>query len=203
MDVLVLCAAAGLIVGTLGSIAIDGTKMGADAALDANRSVAAVRAEVERIVAEARGIDQADDARLGSARGDELPVELASPLSRLARLERALAELAEVEGAAQARAARAAEQMAAAAGQGRKPLGRPPSDPHQALARAEANLAAVKARMSAKAARRAGHRARPATQGRKPKGPEPGAAWPWPGPSGGWLRPGRRLERRARPRPAR
>jgi transposase len=174
VDVLVLCAAAGLT--TLGSIAIDGTKMGADAALDANRSAEAVRAEVARIVAEARGIDAADDARLGAARGDELPAELASPLSRLARLERALTELAELEGPAQAEAqARAARQaaQAVAAAQGRKPMGRRPKDPQAALAWAEANLVVVTSRAQAKAARRAARAAAAAGQGRKPMGRRP------------------------------
>ena len=54
VDVLVLCAAAGLT--GLGVIAIDGTKMGADAALDANRGAEAIRAELERILVVRRRI---------------------------------------------------------------------------------------------------------------------------------------------------
>ena len=51
VDVLRLCARAGL--ANLGLIAIDGTKIGSDAALDANRSASQVRSEVARILAEA------------------------------------------------------------------------------------------------------------------------------------------------------
>ena len=63
--------------------------MGADAALDANRGAEAIRAEVERILTEAGATDAAEDAGLDRARGDELPAELASPISHLARLKRA------------------------------------------------------------------------------------------------------------------
>src|SRR5680860_850965 len=52
VDVLRLCREAGL--ATVATIAIDGTKMAADAALDANRSATTIRAEVARILAEAR-----------------------------------------------------------------------------------------------------------------------------------------------------
>lgn len=48
MDVLRLCAAAGLT--SVGMIAtIDGTKMGTDAALDANRGRAAIETDLARI----------------------------------------------------------------------------------------------------------------------------------------------------------
>jgi len=128
VDVLALCAAAGLT--CLGVIAIDGTKMGADAALDANRGAEAIRAELERILVEAGAPDTAEDAHLGLARGDELPAELASPISRLARLERALAEIEKLEEAAAAR--------------GQRPKGRQPA-PDQELERAEARLQTARA----------------------------------------------------------
>ena len=46
-----LCRAAGL--ASLGQIAIDGTKIGSDAALDQNRDADWIRAEIEKILLEA------------------------------------------------------------------------------------------------------------------------------------------------------
>lgn len=91
MAVLRLCAAAGLT--TWASVAIDGTKIGADAALDANRCAEAITAEVNRIMGEAAGVDDCEQALFGPARGDELPAELAQPGSRQARLSAALAQV--------------------------------------------------------------------------------------------------------------
>ncbi|HMO66642.1 MAG TPA: transposase, partial [Verrucomicrobiota bacterium] len=62
-DVLRLCAAAGL--GSLGLVAIDGTKLAADASRDANRAAEVLDAEIERILAEAAAVDAAEDERLG------------------------------------------------------------------------------------------------------------------------------------------
>ena len=59
VDVLRLCAAAGLV--SVGRIAMDGTKIGADAALDKNRDTEWIRAEVARILAEARATDATDE----------------------------------------------------------------------------------------------------------------------------------------------
>ncbi len=89
VQVLRLCSAAGLV--RLGSVAIDGTKIGADAALDANRTREAITAEVEKIMVQAAGPDEADDALFGASRADELPTDLADRSSRLARLRAALA----------------------------------------------------------------------------------------------------------------
>ncbi|HUZ39090.1 MAG TPA: transposase [Streptosporangiaceae bacterium] len=90
--VLRLCAAAGL--GRLGLVAIDGTKLAADASPDANRGAAALDEEIARILAEAAAVDAAEDERYGEARGDELPSELADRRSRLARLREARRQLA-------------------------------------------------------------------------------------------------------------
>ena len=96
VEVLRLCAAAGLV--RVGVVAIDGTKIAANASLRANRSYAAIGEEVERILAEAAEADAAEDALYGEACGDELPAELAERTSRLARLRAARARLeAEVD----------------------------------------------------------------------------------------------------------
>jgi transposase len=70
-SVLVLCAKAGL-VGT-GVVAIDGTKLAANASREANFDYERIARE---IIAEAKATDEAEDERYGEARGDELPDEL-------------------------------------------------------------------------------------------------------------------------------
>jgi transposase len=127
VQVLALCAKAGMV--RVGTVAVDGSKLEANAGISANRSYEKIRAEVERILAEADATDAAEDARFGDARGDELPAELADPVTRRERLERAQAEL-EAEQAArvgehEAMLARRAEQRERT---GRNPRGRPPGD---------------------------------------------------------------------------
>jgi transposase len=79
-----LCAAAGLV--RLGVIALDGTKVAANAADRANRTLAKLQVEVSQVLQEATEVDKAEDRQYGPAQGDGLPTELASPSSRLARL---------------------------------------------------------------------------------------------------------------------
>jgi transposase len=127
VQVLALCARAGMV--KVGRVAVDGTKLRANASLDANRRYRAIREEVERMLAEAAETDAAEDAQFGSARGDELPPELADPGSRRARLEQARRELEAEEQA------REAEYQAKCAGREqrrsspRNPGGRPPKAP--------------------------------------------------------------------------
>jgi hypothetical protein len=100
-EVLRLCAAAGL--GKLGLVALDGTKIAANAALAANHTPNALTAEIDRMLAEAAAVDAAEDAAYGpDRRGDELPPELADPRSRLVRLQAARRELAAADAARQA-----------------------------------------------------------------------------------------------------
>jgi Transposase DDE domain len=70
-------------------IAIDGTKIAANASLDANRSYESI---VREILAEAEEIDRAEDERHGEARGDELPEQLRTPEGRRAALREAKRE---------------------------------------------------------------------------------------------------------------
>lgn len=149
-QVLSLCARVGIV--RMGVVAIDGTKMGADASQSANMTEqhlhAAIEAEVRRILAEAKAIDEAEDALYGDARGDELPPELADRSSRLRRLREAKAELDEAiaRGAAAdaERAARAAErEQKGHKAPGRKPKAGPKqrrllintTDPHSRIQR--------------------------------------------------------------------
>jgi transposase len=115
-----LCAAAGLV--RLGVVALDGTKVAANAADKANRSLAKLQDEVAQILAEAAATDQAEDRQHGSRCGDELPAELASPSGRLARLQQAKARL-EAEAAERQRRyqTRVAELAAAARARGQQP----------------------------------------------------------------------------------
>jgi len=89
----VLAIAAGAGLGRLGLVAVDGTKVGANASKDANRSERRLRELAGQILAEAEAADAAEDALSGEARGDELPAELADPVTRAGRIAAALAQL--------------------------------------------------------------------------------------------------------------
>jgi transposase len=115
-----LCAEAGLV--RLGTVALDGTKVAANAADKANRTLAKLDEEVAAILRQAAEVDQAEDQVHGTARGDELPAELASSSGRLARLREAKARL-EAEAAERERRyqQRVAELAAAARARGKPP----------------------------------------------------------------------------------
>jgi hypothetical protein len=115
-----LCATAGLV--RLGLVALDGTKVAANAADRANRTLAKLEDEVAQILREAAESDQREDRQHGGLRGDELPAALASPAGRLARLQQAKERL-EAEAAERQRRyqQRVAELAAAARARGRTP----------------------------------------------------------------------------------
>src|SRR3954452_7582996 len=75
--VLGLCAQAGL--AKVGIVAIDGTKVQANASRDATRDYEQIARE---ILEEAKAVDAAEDELYGEARGDELPPELATAEGR-------------------------------------------------------------------------------------------------------------------------
>jgi transposase len=89
-QILGLCAKAGLL--SVGTIALDGTRILANAADSANRSYSQLARE---IIEEAARVDAAEDERFGDRRGDELPPELADPKTRRARLREAKRRLDE------------------------------------------------------------------------------------------------------------
>ena len=72
-----LCARSGL--AKVGVIAVDGTKVQANASRDANVDYEQLARE---IIEEAKAIDAAEDELYGDARGDELPEELATAQGR-------------------------------------------------------------------------------------------------------------------------
>jgi transposase len=122
-----LCAKAGM--AMVGIVAVDGTKMAADASRVANRTSAHIDAEVAKILAEAAAIDAAEDAQFGpDARGDEPPATLRGREDRRKRFAEAKAlldaERAEAEAAHLAHLARRAALEAERGKQlrGRKPV---------------------------------------------------------------------------------
>jgi transposase len=119
-QVLGLCVAEGLVAA--GVVAIDGTKVEANASAWSNRTR---RQIAEEILAEAERVDAAEDELLGDRRGDELPERWADRRDRRSRLREALRQL-DAQGAADWEtymAERAAKEAAA----GRKLPGRKPA----------------------------------------------------------------------------
>jgi transposase len=98
-QVLHLCQKAGMV--KLGHVALDGTKMKANAskhkAMSYSRmkkTEAQLQAEVDELLRRADEIDEAEDAEYGrDKRGDELPAELAHREGRLKKIREAKAEL--------------------------------------------------------------------------------------------------------------
>jgi len=145
LQALRLCEKAGLV--KLGHVAIDGTKLQANASKHKamsyermNEKEKLLKAEVEKLLEEAARTDAEEDAKYGKGkRGDELPAELARRDSRLkkiaeakAALEQEARERAVVEKAAVE--ARLKEREKQEEERGKKIGGRPPQvpDPEQA-----------------------------------------------------------------------
>src|SRR5881296_4752298 len=121
-----LAAEAGLV--KLGNVATDGTKIQGNASRHKamsygymQKEVERVREDIEALVTQAYQQDEAEDAVLGSRRGDELPAELARREERLVRIEAAMRRL-EARAKADADAER---QRRAAADAERQRLGTP------------------------------------------------------------------------------
>src|SRR3954451_8006345 len=170
VQVLRLAARAGL--GRFGTIAIDGTKIAANASIDANRTEEWLREQVATILAEAQLADAAEDAEFGDRRGDEPPEDFADPDARTAKIRTALAELdAERRAAESAREQAAAEQLTQVEAGQRRP-GRQPVAIEAATVRArlERLIAEQQAKVDAYAATVAAARA---TGERLPAGKPP------------------------------
>lgn len=131
-EVLKLCHRAGLV--RLGVVALDGTKVKANASLAANRTARSLEAEVAAMVSEAEEADTAEDAMFGDERGDELPAELRNRSGRSARLRACLDRL---RGDAAAEAARRQEKIDARAAEeeatGKRKRGRKPKPAEAAV----------------------------------------------------------------------
>jgi len=101
LQVLKLCQKAGLV--KLGHVALDGTKVKANASKHKamsyehmQKKTDELEAEIARLLAEAEAVDKAEDARYGKGkRGDELPEELRYRQQRLAKIQEAKQALEE------------------------------------------------------------------------------------------------------------
>jgi transposase len=128
VEILKLCALAGL--AKVGTIALDGTKVKANASRHKAMSYdrmkteeARLKEEIAKLLADAEAADKAEDIEHGpDRRGDELPDELARRQSRLEKIQYAkklLEERAQVE---------AAEEAARREAEGKSPPATPPAE---------------------------------------------------------------------------
>jgi transposase len=173
MQVLMIAGRAGL--GQFGTVAIDGTKIAANASIDANRGHEWLSDQVTRMITEAEQADAAENSRDAGSKakdeGDRVPAQLIERNGRAQRIREAADEVAtqvkrqqkdddDRMAAARARLVKsqAGEQM----------VGRIPDGPHR-LAEARAHLAREAATQQAKLDRRAALLA----AGKKPMGTPP------------------------------
>jgi len=135
VQVLRLAETAGLV--KLGHVALDGTKIKANASKHKamsyermKRREAELSAEVDRWLAAAAAADAEEDKRLGDKRGDEMPAWVADKEKRLEKIRAARAALeAEAKAAAEAEMRRRAEAEEKRLAEGRKKNGRTPAPP--------------------------------------------------------------------------
>jgi transposase len=133
VQVLRLAETAGLV--KLGHVALDGTKIKANASKHKamsyermKRREAELSAEVDRWLAAAAAADAEEDKRLGDKRGDEMPAWVADKEKRLEKIRAARAALeAEAKAAAEAEMRRRAEAEEKRLAEGRKKNGRTPA----------------------------------------------------------------------------
>jgi transposase len=141
-QVLLIAARSGL--ARFGTVAIDGTKIAANASIDANRSHDWLEQQVRDMVADAKAVDAVEDTSSGSDSGpeDRMPVGLADQSSRRERIRAAAQQVAE---ALAHRDSELAEREEAALARRRRSeaglpmVGRIPDGLHR-LAEAEAHL---------------------------------------------------------------
>ncbi len=132
VQVLRLAKEAGLV--KLGKVSTDGTKIQGNASRHKamsygymKKEVERLREEIEAMVTQAFQQDDADEAALGSRRGDDLPAELERREARLAAIEAAMRRLEEqAKAEAEAERQRGAEADAERERQGKKRRGREP-----------------------------------------------------------------------------
>jgi transposase len=135
VQVLKLAEKAGLV--KLGHVALDGTKIKANASKHKamsyermKRREAELAAEVDRWLKAAEAADAAEDRVHGDRRGDEMPDWVADKQKRLAKIREAKAALeAEAKAAAAEEERRRTEAEEKRLAEGRKKSGRPPASP--------------------------------------------------------------------------
>jgi transposase len=132
VQVVRLAAEAGLV--KLGNVATDGTKIQGNASRHKamsyrymQKAVERLREEIEALVTAAYQQDEAEEAALGSRRGDELPAELTRREERVAKIEEAMRRLeAEAKAEADAERERRADAAAERRRTGQKRRGKVP-----------------------------------------------------------------------------
>jgi transposase len=139
-QVLVLCARLGM--GQVGTVALDGTKIGANASKDANRTEEGLRKLAAGLAAAHAETDAAEDGLFGGGRGDDDPGD---PVTRRDRVAAALASLQAERQAREAEERARAQGYLAAVRGGTAGLSRPPRG-------AEAEAAAIRLARQAAAA---------------------------------------------------
>lgn len=135
VQVLRLAQKAGLV--KLGHVALDGTKIKANASKHKAMSYARMQtreaelaAEVDRWLEQAEAADREEDGLHGDRRGDEMPDWVADKAKRLEKIRQAKAELeAEAKAAAAAQMKARADAQEKCRAEGRKKTGRPPVPP--------------------------------------------------------------------------
>jgi len=135
LQVLKLAEKAGLV--KLGHVALDGTKIKANASKHKAMSYermkkreAELKAEVDRWLKAAEAADAEEDKLYGDQRGDEMPDWVADKQKRLEKIREAKADLeAEAKAAAEEEERRRAATEKKRIAQGRKKNGRPPAPP--------------------------------------------------------------------------
>jgi transposase len=137
VQVLQLAEKAGLV--KLGHVALDGTKIKANASKHKAMSYermkkreAELKAEVDRWLEAAEAADAEEDRLYGNKRGDEMPDWVADKEKRLQKIREAKAELeAEAKAAAEAEQRRRQEAEEQRKAQGRKKTGKTPAPPKE------------------------------------------------------------------------
>jgi transposase len=134
VQVVRLAGAAGLV--KLGNVSTDGTQIQGNASRHKAMSYGYMKKEVERIREDIEALathayqqDEAEEAALGSRRGDELPAELARRETRLAKIEAAMRRLeAEAKAEADTERQRRLEADAERQRSGKKRRGKAPQE---------------------------------------------------------------------------
>jgi transposase len=144
-QVLQVAAVAGLV--CFGTVAIDGTKIAANASIDANRGQEWLEEQVRHILADAKELDAADDAACADGShdgdGDRVPGRLRDRSHRVERIRHAAQEVAELvrrRDQAQHEREQAVITRLQRSQAGGPVVGRIPDGPHR-LAEAQAHLA--------------------------------------------------------------
>lgn len=179
-----LCSQAGL--ADLSVVALDGTKVAADASLAQNRDREWIEREVAKLIALTAEGGDSDSGQPGALSAGAGPSSLegleaeaapaAAARGAAARLGRLRAALAVIDAAAEERAEaeREAKEAAAQAARGRMVRGRKPTDPQKALARAAADHAVALGRLGEmRAARERRDQAAAGGERPLPKAPPP------------------------------